>query len=325
MTKLLKSLVQKTLLKMESYKRKIEKPLVVCEILESLTSLKVDVVGNDKLFFDNIYSGNQCDSYTLDWINLLKKSPLEYYTKSVSNVIIVSRQLKHHIEPENRCVLFCDDPRFVFVNIINKFFKTPTIKSTFVHPAATIADEAVIGNSVYVGANTYVGKSVIGDNVVISPNVTIHDNVQIGANCIIGAGSVIGGEGFGYVRETSSGEMIKFPHLGGVIIGDNVEIGSNVCIDRGGLGDTLIHSGVKIDNLVHLAHNVTIGKNTAIIAHSMIAGSVNIGKRNWVAPCSSIIDQVKIGDDVTIGMSSFVRKSIPDGEVWVGSPARKIR
>ena len=111
---------------------------------------------------------------------------------------------------------------------------------------------------------------------------------------------------------------------GRVIIEDDVEIGTNTSIDRGTLGNTLIKTGVKIDNLVHIAHNVTIGKHTMIIANSLIGGSTIIGDHCWIAPSATIRDAVNVGDNVTIGMGAVVTKDIPSGEIWAGSPARRM-
>lgn len=148
--------------------------------------------------------------------------------------------------------------------------------------------------------------------------------IKMGIGIKIGKGTIIGADGFGYERNEKN-ELEFFPHIGGVIIEDDVEIGCNVCIDRGVLGDTIIHKGVKIDNLVHIAHNVEIGKHTAIIANAMIGGSVKIGSYSWIAPSASILNGVTIGNNVIIGMGAVVLKDISDGETWAGVPAKKLR
>ena len=132
---------------------------------------------------------------------------------------------------------------------------------------------------------------------------------------------MLGGDGFGYVKNEATQEYELFPHLGGVVIEDHVHIGNNTCIDRGSLKDTIIHQGVKIDNLVHIAHNVTVGKNSLIIACSMIAGSVVIGENCWVAPSSSVRNGIYIGDNTTIGLGSVVTKSVGADETIAGNPA----
>ncbi|MFA6455573.1 MAG: UDP-3-O-(3-hydroxymyristoyl)glucosamine N-acyltransferase, partial [Bacteroidota bacterium] len=152
----------------------------------------------------------------------------------------------------------------------------------------------------------------------------IYDNVRIGKNVIIQAGAVIGGDGYGYSRN-DKGEFEKFPHVGAVLIEDDVEIGANTCVDRGTLGNTIIREGAKIDNLVHIAHNVTVGKHAAVIAQSMIGGSTVIGDYGWIAPSASLMNGIKIGSKVTVGLGAVVTKNIPDGETWAGVPAQPLR
>ena len=129
--------------------------------------------------------------------------------------------------------------------------------------------------------------------------------------------------GFGFVRQ-EDGSLFRFPHYGKTIMGKDVEIGEHVCIDRGALGNTIIGNGVKIDNLVHIAHNVEIGEHSLIVAGTVLGGSCKIGKRCFIGMSASIKNGVVIGDDVTIGMGAVVLRDIPDGETWVGNPARKL-
>jgi UDP-3-O-[3-hydroxymyristoyl] glucosamine N-acyltransferase len=145
--------------------------------------------------------------------------------------------------------------------------------------------------------------------------------VKLGKNVIIHPGAVIGADGFGY-ELNEKGERERFPHIGGVVIGDNVEIGSNTCIDRGTLGDTIIGEGTKIDNLVHIAHNVVIGKHCSIIAQAMIGGGTKIGDHVRVAPCACIRDGLTIGDGALIGMGSVVTKNVDEGATVYGVPAK---
>jgi UDP-3-O-[3-hydroxymyristoyl] glucosamine N-acyltransferase len=140
---------------------------------------------------------------------------------------------------------------------------------------------------------------------------------------IIHAGTVIGADGFGYERN-DGGELEKFPHLGHVVLEDNVEVGSNTCIDRGTLGDTIIREGAKIDNLVHIAHNVVVGRHAVVIAHAMIGGSTRIGDYAWVAPCACVRDVVSIGDRAMIGLGAVVVRDVPDGATVMGIPARPV-
>jgi len=163
----------------------------------------------------------------------------------------------------------------------------------------------------------------IGDNVTISEYCVIRADVIIGNNVKIGSSTIIGGLGFGFSRDNKN-KLHRFPHIGGVIIGDEVEIGSNTSIDRGSLSNTIIKNGVKIANLVHIAHNVIIGKDSLIIAHSVLCGSCIIGERTWIAPSVCVKNGIIIGNDVVVGMGAIVTKNIPDNESWIGNPARPL-
>ena len=148
--------------------------------------------------------------------------------------------------------------------------------------------------------------------------------IKIGENCEICPTAKLANEGFGFEPD-ENGNLVFFPHFCGVIIGNNVRIGSYTCIDRGNLKDTIISDNVKIDNLVHIAHNVKIGKNTMVVAGSVICGSVEIGNNCFIGANSTIRQHLKIGNNCIIGMGSVVTKDVPDNEVWAGNPAKKIK
>ncbi|MBJ12711.1 MAG: UDP-3-O-(3-hydroxymyristoyl)glucosamine N-acyltransferase [Candidatus Marinimicrobia bacterium] len=176
----------------------------------------------------------------------------------------------------------------------------------------------------YIGSNTVVGENVIiGKNCFIHPNVTIYPDVIIGDSVIIHSGSVIGCDGFGFIPE--KGENVKIPQTGNVIIEDYVEIGSNTVIDRATIGSTKIGRRTKIDNLVHIGHNVHIGESCLITAQVGIAGSVKIGDKCIFAGQSGVVPHVQIGDDSTFAAKAGVTKSISGGEIYAGYPAKKIK
>jgi UDP-3-O-[3-hydroxymyristoyl] glucosamine N-acyltransferase len=152
---------------------------------------------------------------------------------------------------------------------------------------------------------------------VIKSNTIIGNNVTIGCNC------TIGGAGFGYEKNEVN-EYKFMPHLGGVKISDNVNVGDNCSIDKGVLENTFIGEGVKIDNLVHIAHGVQIGSNSLIIANTMIGGSASIGKNVWVAPSASLINKIKIGDAAIIGMGAVVIKDVDNSTTVAGNPAKPL-
>ncbi len=220
--------------------------------------------------------------------------------------------------------IFTADPHSVFFSLIDKFFCKQQDNKPFISSNAVVETEK-IGENVRIGHYCYIGKDVvIDDNVEIRNNVMIEGKVRIGRNTIIHSGAVIGMEGYGYYDDIN-GNHSRVPHLGGVIIGNNVEIGSNTCIARGCLGDTIISDDVKIDNLCHIAHNVIIGKRSKIIALTMLAGSSVIGEDVWVAPCSAVKNQVTVGNNSLVGMGAVVTKDVEPNVVVAGVPAKLLR
>ena len=212
-------------------------------------------------------------------------------------------------------------PRLAFLKVLGLFAKEN--EST-----KGISSTAVIDSSAKLGANVYVGDHVviengciIGAHTKIGHNSVLLKGTQVGDGVIIGCNNTIGGTGFGYEKD-EDGNYTVMPHLGNVVIHNKVEIGNNTCIDRAVIGSTIIGENVKIDNLVHIAHGVVIGKNSLIIAHAMIGGSTVIGENCWVAPSASVINKGQIGDNVTIGMGAVVTKPVEKGAIVAGNPAR---
>jgi UDP-3-O-[3-hydroxymyristoyl] glucosamine N-acyltransferase len=214
----------------------------------------------------------------------------------------------------------CTRPKLAFSRMLMRFFPTLAAVSwpeaglqvsdrASVDPSVQLAPGVVIGSGTTIAAGTVIGPNTVIANAVIGPRVTI------GANCSIGL------PGFGFERD-ATGRYTRFPHVGRVVIQHDVEIGSNTCLDRGTLGDTTIGAYVKIDNLVHVAHNVTIGDNSLLIAHAMIGGSVSIGRDVWCAPAASLKNKLVIGDGALIGLGAVVVKSVESGATVVGNPAR---
>jgi UDP-3-O-[3-hydroxymyristoyl] glucosamine N-acyltransferase len=186
-------------------------------------------------------------------------------------------------------------------------------------PFVTVASGAKIGDNVCLGAGVFVGEgSEIGEGTRLYPNVTIREGVRIGKRVIIHSGSVIGGDGFGFAPH--AGSYFKVPQVGGVIIEDDVELGSNVTVDRATLGNTIIGRGTKVDNLVQIAHNVVIGPDTIIVAQVGISGSVQIGRHVTLAGQVGVTGHLKIGDDVVVGTKSGVTRDIPAGSRVTGFP-----
>jgi UDP-3-O-[3-hydroxymyristoyl] glucosamine N-acyltransferase len=191
---------------------------------------------------------------------------------------------------------------------------------------STMSRSARIGKNCSIGNFTKIGdKCIIGDNTVVGDRVIMEQNTRIGKNCIIQPGTVIGADGFAYERLEDTLELQRFPHIGGVIIGDNVEICSNCSIARGSLSDTIIGEGTKLDALVHIAHNVEIGRHCALTAGTIIGGSTRIGDMCWTGLNSTIKHKVKIGNKVIIGSGASVINNIDDEDIVAGVPAKSIR
>lgn len=190
----------------------------------------------------------------------------------------------------------------------------------YVGPFACIEDGAVIGNNVYIHPHVTVGcNAKIGDNCIIYPHVTVYHDCIIGNNCILHAGSVIGADGFGFAPSAQGFE--KIPQIGIVILEDDVEIGANTCIDRATMGATIIHKGVKLDNLVQVAHNVEIGSNTVMASQVGIAGSAKIGEWCMFGGQVGIAGHIKVGDRVTVGAQSGISGNTKSGVSLMGYPA----
>jgi UDP-3-O-[3-hydroxymyristoyl] glucosamine N-acyltransferase len=281
------------------------------------------IVGNTELVkLANARSLSTGQEDSIIWLNKENSENLEIIQNCKANVIIADRSVFKEIKKDGCLLIWVAEPRLVFLRVINRLFNAKPSNS--VDPSARIHPDAIIANDVFVGAGVYIGKSVVGNGTVIYANCVIYDNVKIGKNVTIHAGTIVGADGFGYQRNEFN-ELEKFPHIGGVVIEDDVEIGSNTCIDRGTLEDTLVKRGAKIDNLVHIAHNVIIGKHAAVIAHAMIGGSTSLGDYSWVAPNAALRDGLSIGINSVIGLGAVVTKNIPDKETWTGNPARELK
>ena len=261
----------------------------------------------------------------------------EYFAaaeKSAATAIIAG---KEH-SSAHKIVIRVANPRVAFARLLETFFPEPKFAAG-IHPSAVIAASAQIDPTAHIGPHCTIGERVkigancalragnfIGDDVVLGegtilfPNVTIYAHSQIGRRVRIHAGAVIGSDGFGYVLD--SGFLRKIPQIGNVIIGDDVEIGSNSTVDRAALGSTIIGKGTKIDNLVQLGHNVEVGEHNILCSQVGIAGSAKVGSYTVLAGQVGIAGHIKIGSKVILGSQSGVMDNVPDGETWLGTPAQ---
>ncbi len=258
--------------------------------------------------------------------------------KTRAAAVIVPRDFSEQIEA---AVIRTPDPAKAFEQVVTKF-ASPPIKfapgihpSAVIHPRAKLGDHisiqplvvieagARIGSRTVIGAGSYIGHDVvIGEGCMIYPRVTIRERCRLGARVILHSGAVIGADGFGF-EMTAEGQQ-KVPQIGIVQIDDDVEIGANTTIDRARFGRTWIQAGAKIDNLVQVAHNVVIGKDTVIAAQTGIAGSVRIGKRVMIGGQAGIIGHIEIADGTMIGAQTGVSKNL-NGGVWWATPSVPLK
>lgn len=215
------------------------------------------------------------------------------------------------------------NPRLAYAQVVRDFLAPapePSIASTaVVEDGAQLADDVSVEHFAVVEAG-----ATIGPGTVVGSHAVVKKGVQIGANCRVGSHTVIGTQGFGYEFD-DDGSPILIPHLGGVLIGDEVEIGNHVSIAQGTIDPTTIRSHVKIDDCVFIAHNVQIDESSYIIAGAEISGSVTIGKRVWVSPEAAVINKVSIGDDALVGIGAVVTRNVPANTIVSGVPAKVLR
>lgn len=299
-----------------------------------------EVQGDSDILLQYLCTIEEGKKHGLAFLANPKYIPFLYETKA--SAVLISRDFVSE-KSLSTTLIRVDNPYAVFTDILNRYFNkkidlVSISEKAFIHETAQIGKEVFIDSFVCIGkgviihdnvkifANTFIGEnSIIGENTIIHANVNIYDHSQIGKNCIIHSGAIIGADGFGFVQQ-KDGTFMKIPQIGNVIIHDNVEIGANTCIDRATLGSTVIHSGVKIDNLVQIAHNCVIGENTVLAAQSGISGSTKIGKNCMIGGQVGIVGHIQIADGTQIGAQSGVSKTIKQkGSVLRGSPAQDIK
>ena len=229
------------------------------------------------------------------------------------------------------------EPRFAFVRVVERFFAAPQIPrgvagnvvrgveveigpDASIWPFVTLGDRVKLGARITLYPGVFVGHdTVIGDDCICYPNVTIREATAIGHRVVIHSGAVIGSDGFGYVQH--EGRHHKIPQLGRVVIEDDVELGANVTVDRATFGRTVIGRGTKVDNLVQIGHNVTIGPHSILVAQAGIAGSTRLGSHVVVGGQAGLVDHLEIGDRAMIGAQAGVVRNLPEGQIVSGTPA----
>lgn len=291
--------------------------LEISKILEylSLKGLKYEYTGPQDLSISGYSALRSYQPGTITWAR--KQEIADTYKQRLK--LCVTTQ---SISVDAEGVIVSDNPKECFFEILWGFYVPdegpPRIEQDSVVETDHIGKNVRIGHHCYISKDTY-----IADNVTIMHNVSIIGKVHIGENTVIACGVVIGTPGYGYY-ENDKGINKRVPHLGGVTIGKNVEIGANTCIDRGTMDDTVIGDEVKICDLCHIAHNVKIEFNSMLAAMTMLAGSSHLEKNSYAAPGSLILDQCTIHQRGFVGMGSVVIRDVKENEFVFGNPARPV-
>ena len=300
--------------------------------------LKAKLIGDTNQF---IAGPEQIEMATPEHITFIgHRKYLPLWEKSKASVALVNKDLELMEPGENRAFIEVPNADLAMAQLLELFLPENPELGTGIHPNATVHPSAEIGENVTIGANAYIGAGVrIGKDSVLYPNVTLLDQVKLGQGVTIKSGTVvserceigdhsilqanasIGSDGFGYRPSPDGRGIVKISHIGNVVIGKHVEIGSATCIDRGKFSSTVIGDGTKIDNLVQIGHNCRIGRLCMIAGSCGISGSVTMGDGVVMAGQAAIKDHVTIGHGVTIGGKSGVINDIPDGQTVLGFPA----
>ncbi len=297
--------------------------------------LKGEIDGNPEVEVESISKIEEGKPGTLSFLSNPKYEKYIYETQA--SIVLVNKDFKPE-KPVTATLIRVENAYESFASLL-ELYQQSKPQRTGIHKLASVNEDAVLDENVYIGDFTvvesrarigknvklypqvYIGEGVeIGEGSIIYAGVKVYEGCKIGKNCIIHSGAVIGADGFGFAPQSDKSYK-KIPQIGIVIIGDNVEIGANTCIDRATMGATLIHKGVKLDNLIQIAHNVEVGENTAMAAQTGVAGSAKIGKNNVFAGQVAVVGHITIGNDVKIGGQAGVMREAKDGELLQGSPA----
>ena len=292
-----------------------------------------EVVGDDKIVITGVSGIKEAHEGDITFLANPKYFPL--IDKTRASAVVVGRDVSHSLKP----IIRVENPSLTFVQIVSSFAQYEVTHPKGIHSSAILGKNVALGKGVAIGAyvviedNVSIGdntiiysgcfigyQSKIGSDTLIYPNVSVRERISIGNHVIIHSGTVVGSDGFGFV--TIDGLHHKIPQVGTVEIGDDVEIGANVTIDRARFDKTVISRGTKIDNLVQIAHNVVIGENSIIVAQAGISGSTTIGKGATLAGQAGLVGHIIIGDGAVVAAQAGVTKSVPANTTVSGYPAR---
>lgn len=295
------------------------------------------IIGDEKLKISALSKIQEGTEGSITFLSNPKYESFLYSTNASAVIISKDYKPKNEVKPT---LILVEDPYSSFTTLLEEYYSVDSSIKSGVETPSFLGENTLIGENIYRGFGSYIGNNCkIGDNVKIYPNVYIGDNVTIdnntciyagvkiysdsiiGKNCVFHAGAVIGSDGFGFAPQ-SDGTYKAIPQRGNVIIEDNVNIGANTTVDRATMGSTIIHQGVKLDNLIQIGHNVIIGENTVIAAQTGVSGSVKIGKNCMIAGQVGFAGHIEIPDFTKIGAQAGIAGSIKESNtVVIGSPA----
>lgn len=264
-------------------------------------------------------------------------------SSSAGAALVSEKALSWLDTSDGRPVIVLADSEVATITILDLFSRPPSLPAPGIHPSASIDSTAIIGKNVRIaahvaiGPDTKVGDGVVlfsgvclygevevGDHSVLNANVVVRDRCKIGARVLLHQGVSIGADGFGYRADPKGGGLLKVPHIGNVVLEDDVEIGANSCVDRGKFGSTVIGRGTKIDNLCQIGHNCIVGRNCVMAAHVGLAGSTIVEDWVQIGGRTGVADHVRIGKGSRIGGGSGIFRDVPPGSKLIGYPANEF-
>lgn len=294
----------------------------VNQLVKSL-GMKSRVLGDPERCCLSVSRIDDTDKESVTFCNKNGEAGLQMVRDSRAAIVICPDDLD--LDPGDykaKTIILVPDPRLAMLRVMQRYFVQKPAPG--ISPSSVIDENARIHPTACIGPNSYIGRCEIGEHSIVHGNVFIYDDTRIGRDVVIQAGAVIGAEGQGFERN-EKGELEKFPQLGGVIIEDDVEVGSNASVMRGAFGATIIGRGTKIGHLCNIGHGAVIGKHCMIISKSMIGGSAQIGDGTQISFGACVRNKIRIGKNVMVGMGSVVTENIGDGKIVFGVPAKEKR
>ena len=302
--------------------------------------LNGEVQGDENISINKLGSIEDAGEGSISFLSNPKYESFIYTTQA--SVVIVKKDFVPK-ETLATTIILVEDPYLSFTALLEEYHKVMSFQKVGIEEPSFIGENSICGDNIFRGAFSYIGSNVsigdnckihphayvgdnvtIGDNTILYPGVKIYANCKVGSYCVMHSGAVLGSDGFGFAPQ-KDGTYKTIPQVGNVVVEDHVDIGANTTVDCATFESTIIKSGVKLDNLVQIAHNVEVGNNTVIAAQAGISGSTTIGKNCIIAGQAGIVGHITVGDKITLAAQSGLSKSVDkEGAVFLGSPGFEI-